>query len=465
MKLEEMDMESSEPELYHIISNAMRLRLPDFREQADSLTLEGVRRLLEKDLGLQMFSLDTHKRFVKQCLHECLHDFAEVNTSKNLGEAKTGKPKTSESLSLEEEVANANLANERKEDASATLTGKTDENPEVELRLEETEQVVNEDIIHDAIQQRASYFKAHSEYFRLHCLTFAFRTVTYLGARRLLEEDLHLNKFALDPYKNFIREKLNEVLGSVAESVNGSKANHPCEVFSNKESNKKPSKLKEKGLSLSDSDNVVNDDAQERKEKRSNIAKQRKRKFEDKKLHEMSKQGDRGLGKKSGEKQVDANSSMDSSQSSHEKYVKEKKSKSSLEYGKKIEHLKNIIRSCGMCVPPSVYKRVKQAPESKQVSSLFKELEDILRREGLPLNPSEKEIKDVRRKKEREKDLEGIDTSNIISGSRRTRTNFPMPLNPKDESSEDSEGDTDDEVSDSDEKNDALHEDDEDESD
>ncbi|KAF3774500.1 AP-3 complex subunit mu [Nymphaea thermarum] len=447
-ELEEMDMESSEPELYHIISNAMRQHLPAFREQADSLTLEGVRRLLEKDLGLEMFSLDTHKRFIKQCLHECLHDFAEENTSKNLGEAKTGKPKNSESLSLEGGVANANLANERKEDASATLTGKTDENPEVELRLEETEQVVNEDIIHHAIQQRASYFKAHSE------------TVTYLGARRLLEEDLHLNKFALDPYKNFIREKLNEVLGSVAESVSGSKANHPCEVFPNKESNKKPSKLKEKGLSLSDSDNVVNDvDAQERKEKRSNIAKQRKRKFEDKKLHETSKQGDCGLGKKSGEKQVDANSSMDSSQSSHEKYVKEKKSKSSLEYGKKIEHLKNVIRSCGI-VPPSVYKRVKQAPESKQESSLFKELEDILRREGLPLNPSEKEIKDVRRKKEREKDLEGIDTSNIISGSRRTRTNFPMPLNPRDESSEDSdEGDTDNEVSDGDEKNDALHED------
>lgn len=72
------------------------------------------------------------------------------------------------------------------------------------------------------------------------------------------------------------------------------------------------------------------------------------------------------------------------------------------------------------------------------------------------------EIKDVRRRKERAKDLEGIDASNIISGSRRTRTSFPMPLNPKvsEESSEDSdEGDTDDEVGDSDEKNDALHED------
>ncbi|KAF3779588.1 hypothetical protein EJ110_NYTH41142 [Nymphaea thermarum] len=76
------------------------------------------------------------------------------------------------------------------------------------------------------------------------------------------------------------------------------------------------------------------------------------------------------------------------------------------------------------------------------------------------LDLSTSKIKDVRRKKERENDLEGIDTSNIISGSRRTRTNFPMPLNPRDESSEDSdEGDTDNEVSDGDEKNDPLHED------
>ncbi|CAN6468446.1 unnamed protein product [Victoria cruziana] len=373
----------------------------------------------------------------------CLQDFAEENTSKNLGEGKTGSPKNSESFILEEGVENSNLDNEKAADSSATLTGKADENPEVELNLEETEKIVNEDVIHEAIQHRASYFKAHSE------------TVTYLGARRLLEEDLQLNKYSLDPWKNFIREKLNEMLGLVAESVNGSKVSHPHEASTEK-SNKKPSKPKEKGLSLSYSDNVV---------KKSDIAK-RKRKLDDKKLCQTGKKGDRGLGKKSGRKSG-ANSSGDS-QSSHENYVKEEKPKTSLEYGKKVEHLKNIIRSCGMCVPPSVYKRVKQAPESKQESSLVKELEDILTREGLSLNPSEKEIKDVRRRKERAKDLEGIDASNIISGSRRTRTNFLMPLNPKvsEESSEDSdEGDTDDEAGDSDEKNDALHEDGEDESD
>lgn len=33
-----------------------------------SLTLEGVRRALEKDLGLEMYSLDAHKKFIKQCV-------------------------------------------------------------------------------------------------------------------------------------------------------------------------------------------------------------------------------------------------------------------------------------------------------------------------------------------------------------------------------------------------------------
>jgi len=87
-------------------------------------------------------------------------------------------------------------------------------------------------------------------------------------------------------------------------------------------------------------------------------------------------------------------------------------------YGKKVEHLKSVIKSCGMrssflwslnclmlcsglskadaffcvlcSVPPSVYKRVKQAPEDKREACLIKELEEILAKEGLSTSPSEK---------------------------------------------------------------------------
>lgn len=33
-----------------------------------SLTLEGVRKALEKDMGLETYSLDAHKKFIKQCV-------------------------------------------------------------------------------------------------------------------------------------------------------------------------------------------------------------------------------------------------------------------------------------------------------------------------------------------------------------------------------------------------------------
>lgn len=41
-------------------------------------------------------------------------------------------------------------------------------------------------------------------------------------------------------------------------------------------------------------------------------------------------------------------------------------------------------------VPPVVYKKVKQVSENKREGFLVKELEDILSREGLSTDPSEK---------------------------------------------------------------------------
>ena len=82
-----------------------------------------------------------------------------------------------------------------------------------------------------------------------------------------------------------------------------------------------------------------------------------------------------------------------------------------------MEHLKSVIKSCGMryffylpfgskselcqawhsnisyffcSVPPVIYKKVKQVSENKREAQLIKELEDILSREGLSSNPSEK---------------------------------------------------------------------------
>lgn len=43
-------------------------------------------------------------------------------------------------------------------------------------------------------------------------------------------------------------------------------------------------------------------------------------------------------------------------------------------------------------IPPVVYKKIKEAPENKREAALIKELENILAKEGLSANPSEKGI-------------------------------------------------------------------------
>lgn len=75
----------------------------------------------------------------------------------------------------------------------------------------------------------------------------------------------------------------------------------------------------------------------------------------------------------------------------------------------------------------------------------------MLAKEGLSTNPSEKEIKDVKKRKERTKELEGIDLSNIVSSSRRRSTaSFIPPPKPtipdlSESESEESENEDDDE--------------------
>ncbi|XP_058115357.1 uncharacterized protein LOC131258224 isoform X1 [Magnolia sinica] len=421
-------MEGYAQDMETTISCAMRARIRDFNDQGHSLTLAKVRRSLEKDMGLKKFTLDAHKRFIKQCLHECFSELDDENLSKNMG-------KNSELVVHSEET-----------------------------ERDKSEKIPSEETIKKAIKKRASYFRDNSE------------TITLSGARRLLEEDLKLEKNALDAYKSFISKQLDEVLQSpeVVESMNGFKKKGPKKAS---DSNVRGGSSKGSGRvsrrdGSSDSSDISSsgeEGAEEQRVKQKkqavkkvaarNIERQKKRKRSTKERKPSCNEKNNPV-KSAAEKGSDTdeggNSSEDGkSQSSAEEPVKKKREISTQVHGKRVEHLKSIIKACRLSIPPPVYKRAKQAPENKREAHFIKELEEILGKEGLSSNPSEKEIKEVRKQKERAK--QGIDMSNIVSSSRRRSTsNFIIPppkprlaVEKNDGGGRDDEEDTDDEESES----------------
>ncbi|KAH9756946.1 CHZ domain-containing protein [Citrus sinensis] len=468
------------------IKAAMISRVSHFKEQADSLTFEGVRRLIEKDLGLETHALDVHKKFIKQCLLECMDGAGGVSASKD--SAESAKENVSSTKEEEKSPEGYQSAKDVKEPCpenyekmeDSPVLGLMTGNKKTKFETEEAQGDGNKEDPNALISVNMVSMK-----------------VTMAGLRRILEEDLKLDKFTLDSFKKMISQELDEVLKS-------SEVLEPSTV-EKKKSLKKNYQSKAKEVSSegsSDSSDGEVDEEDEMKPRKKIVSKGKvqnneglkKRKRPEKETKASIKKKTKAV-KIASEDNNDAESGSVSddghSQSSSEKPIK-KKVVSTPAYGKRVEHLKTVIKSCGMSIPPSVYKKVKQAPENKREAQLIKELEGILSREGLSSNPSEKgrfdmiflalvhnlsissifclltkevrkEIKEVKKKKERARELEGIDMSNIVSSSRRrSATSFVPPPKPKipDESESGDSEDSDDEDNDSDDSDDEDNEED-----
>lgn len=458
-------MEEATRDVESEIRDAIHSRVNHFKEQLDSLNFEDVRRLLEKDLGLEVYALDVHKRFIKQYLSKCLDPDGDDNVTKNSVEVmeenggSTGEEATvSPDVQSKGDDKEHTSENEDKTDGSPVLgllTGHEATEVETEgAQGNDQKEALSETVIKKAIRKRAAYFQANSE------------TITMGLVRRLLEEDLKLEKNTLDPYKKFINKQLDEALNSSEVSE--------AETEVKKKTVKKnsQSKASKKTASEESSDSLDSDIGETEVKPKKRVA--AKGKAQNSEAVKKRKRPEEKKTKETGKKRIKpadviseeegGNVSEDSnSQSSAEKSVKKKEAPTPV-YGKKVEHLKSIIKSCGMSVPPSVYKKVKQVPENKRETQLIKELEEILSKEGLSANPSEKEIKDVKKRKERAKELEGIDTSNIVSSSRR-RSTYSFVAPPKPKVSVESKEDEKAEGTDNDEDNDGENDDDDDEDD
>ncbi|KAK4756221.1 hypothetical protein SAY87_006348 [Trapa incisa] len=450
------------------IKTAMSSRVSHLRKQSDcsSLTFEGVRRLIEKDLGLEVHALDVHKRFIKQCLLECLEGSDDAEASKDPAETahdvvsieKGNATELPELLESKKDVRGSSSENSDKLDSPVrgNLTSNKITSDAKDMKDNGAKADITKSTLMKALQKRSSYFRSNAE------------NVTMAGARRLLEEDLEIEKCGLDPFKAFISQQLEKILESsdASEPISKSEKKMTKQV-----THRKPSKLAAgRGSDSSSSGEEEEEDEVRHRKKTASRSKAQKEEGLKKRKTPPSKEA-----KTSGRKRIktdqassDSNtngedigdaSEHDESQSSVEKHS-QKKEVSMPAYGKQVERLKSVIKSCGMSIPPSIYKKVKQVPEDKRESSLIKELEEILSREGLSSNPSEKQIKAFKRRKDRAKELEGIDMSNIVSSSRRRSTSSYVPppkpkirVDSESEESEDSDDDDDDDDDDEDEDN------------
>ncbi|KAI3470344.1 hypothetical protein Pfo_027007 [Paulownia fortunei] len=411
------------------LERAVCSRLQHFKDQADSLTLESVRRLLEKDLGLEKFALDAHKRFIRQYLEKKMDDADDCKS-------KTATENVDREVHLSKEEATIlPKQNETKNDPKKSSTGDEEmmeDSPIMGVLTPKSEvgtqgSSLSKSRIEKAIWGRADHFLANSG------------NITLAGVRRLLEEDIGLDKNTLDPFKKFISQQIDQVLNSPkgAKSVKDVKKK-TSENIKSKKSKKVSSK------EGSDSSHSESDEMEDKVKSRKEAASRRNiKKLEQPKKRKISKESDLDVsGKKQNklakrQKEEDNDTDEDGSlsedgqsQPSVEKPA-QRKEKSAPGYGKQVENLKSIIKACGMSVAPSIYKKAKQVPDNKREAFFVKELEGILSREGLSKNPTEKEIKDCRKRKETARELEGIDMSNIISSSRRRSTfSFVAPVKP-----------------------------------
>ncbi|EFH67554.1 predicted protein [Arabidopsis lyrata subsp. lyrata] len=395
---------------------ALRSRVTCLRNKADCFTIVSVRRMLEKDIGLEKFALDVYKSFVKEKLVQCLEE-AGGNNDENSQE--TEREDEDDVIPIKEVVE----LSEEHEAKNDTGEEKTSKRVAKDIKDKGNKEALQSDI-RRALRERTSYIKANSE------------TITIASLRRLLEEDLKLEKESLDPFKKFINKELDEVL-QLPEAPKRS-----TESIGKKLKKKVKSTLSKKVSSEensnSDAEGAVDDEGVAVKKTMARKGKLSKPEMMGKR---KSENGKHVSGRKKA-KHTETDSENDSDAGDSEKSLKQTKETATDVYGKRVEHLKSVIKSCGMSVPPNIYKKAKQAPEEKREVTLIEELEQILAKEGLSSDPSEKEIKEVKKRKGISKELEGIDTSNIVWSSRRkSSTSFAPPPKPKITAESESESD------------------------
>lgn len=84
-------------------------------------------------------------------------------------------------------------------------------------------------------------------------------------------------------------------------------------------------------------------------------------------------------------------------------------------YTKKVERIRSLCRQATITIPPNIYSKNKTDKELEAA------MEALLSKHGLSANSGQHDVAKVKQQLQLQRDLDGIDTSNIISDSRRSR--------------------------------------------
>ncbi|XP_024359249.1 uncharacterized protein [Physcomitrium patens] len=453
-------------DVHGAIERAVEARSEYLKQEVTTMTLAQARRLLEKDLNVDQGFLDSYKEFVKKLINKVLQE----TQAESLAVQKTEAVIDEQDKSKETEVENSanqmpkmkrlkkksgsegivgEIAKDQSDDIGTSSAEEGLKEPENDSHSDAKVGADMESLILEAALKRAPDFKAQAE------------SLTLVGVRRLLEKDLGMEKGGLDVYKKHIRTVLDQLLNEEKEkeklvAVTTSKKRKASAPEVKKKLNKsgkkrKPSSSEEMEENVSGEESVKTP-----KVRNGGNRKTTKKSVKEKVEEEDASGDDDGMDEDGGsDEDVSRSEESDDEETERKKVPKTKKPvESKPVYGKKVELFKSTIKACGITVPPSVYRKAKQAPEERREAVLIKEMEAILLKEGLTANASKDDIKAVKKRKEKLKDLEGMDTSNIIVEStgrpRRaaaSANNFfaPKPSKPIDLGEEDEDEDDDEE--------------------
>lgn len=84
-------------------------------------------------------------------------------------------------------------------------------------------------------------------------------------------------------------------------------------------------------------------------------------------------------------------------------------------YSKKVDRMRSLCRQATITIPPNIYVKNKT---DRELEAAF---EALLEKNGLEANAGANEVAKVKAQLQIQRDLDGIDTSNIISDGRRSR--------------------------------------------